>query len=230
MWWSFAQRAHLGAAARQWGAICFHPLHRLQEASGRHASSKTSTSYRRPSNRTPPLQRRPKVASPRTAATTEEEPSLFAWKRARTLALPSHLISAGICIPLFSASSSSRSLIRPPSLAFPIYRVSEMLWIRIHDTSSVWDRPPDYIHDHVPGFIDTDPIGFLEKSLRETTDPAQQTNIRVAIEILKSGGQIPGDMIGDGKLVKFGEWKPAMGPWLTNTIVSASVVPFNWHT
>ena len=34
-------------------------------------------------------------ASPRTAATTEEEPSLSVWKRARTLAPPSHLISAG---------------------------------------------------------------------------------------------------------------------------------------
>ena len=80
----------------------------------------------------PPLQGRRKVASPSTAATTEEVPSFFSWKRARTLAPPSHLISAGICTPPFSASSSSRTFTRPPSLTFPMYRVSEILWIRIH--------------------------------------------------------------------------------------------------
>ena len=56
---------------------------------------------------------------------------LFFWKRARTLAPPSHLISAGMCIPQFSASSSSRSFHSLPSLAPPMYRVSEMPWILI---------------------------------------------------------------------------------------------------
>ena len=112
--------------------MCFHSLHRLQKASGRHASSKASTSYRRPKSRTPLLQRRPKVASPRTAATTEEESSFSFWKRARTLAPSSHLISAGMCIPLFSASSSSRSFRSLPSLTPPMYQVSEMPWILIH--------------------------------------------------------------------------------------------------
>ena len=57
---------------------------------------------------------------------------LFFWKRARTLAPPSHLISAGMCIPQFSASSSSRGFHSLPSLAPPMYRVSEMPWILIH--------------------------------------------------------------------------------------------------
>lgn len=64
--------------------------------------------------------------------------------------------------------------------------------------------------------IDTDPIGSLEKALQETTDPAQQWNIPIAIEILKSGGEIPdGMMSADGRLVNFGKWKPSMEPWLT---------------
>ena len=62
----------------------------------------------------PPGQRRPKVAAPITVATIEEEPSLLAWKRARALAPPSHLISAVMRTSLFSSSSSSRSLRRPP--------------------------------------------------------------------------------------------------------------------
>ena len=80
----------------------------------------------------PPSQRQPKAASSRTAATIEEKLSFFFWNRARTLAPPNHLILAGMCIPLFSASRSSWSLTRPTSLFFPMYRVSEMLWIRIH--------------------------------------------------------------------------------------------------
>lgn len=89
--WSFVQRAHLGVAVRQCGVVCLRSLCWLQKASGRQASSKASTSYRRPRSRAP-LQRRPKVASPRAAATTEEELSLHVWKRARTLAPPAQLV------------------------------------------------------------------------------------------------------------------------------------------
>ena len=49
----------------------------------------------------PPLQRRPNAASPRTGATTEDEPSLLAWNRAWTFAPPNYLISAKICNPVF---------------------------------------------------------------------------------------------------------------------------------
>ena len=93
-------------------------LHRLQKASGR-LSSKASTSYRRPEMRMPLLQTRLKVASPSTAATTDEVPSLSSWKRVWAFALLSHLISAGILTPLFSTSSSSRSRRRPPTV-FPM--------------------------------------------------------------------------------------------------------------
>ena len=82
-------------------------------------------------------------------------------------------------------------------------------------------RPSDHVFDFVPPFIDTDPISALEKTLRETTNPAQEKNIRVAAEILESDGEIPGGGgIADSKLVKGEEWKPVMGPFFTNAIAS----------
>ena len=118
--------------------MCPHSPHLPQKASGRQASSKASTSYQRPRSRIPPLQRQLKVASPRIAATTEDEPSLFVWNRARTFAPPNHLTSAGMCTPLFSASSSSRSFSRPSSLVLPVYWVRGMLWIRCYTQSTPW--------------------------------------------------------------------------------------------
>ena len=109
-----------------------HSLHRPQRDSGRPASSKASASYRCPRSRIPRSQRRLNAASPRTASTTEDEPPLFAWNRARTFVPPNHLISARICTPVFSASSSSRSFFYLPSLACPMYRGRGMLWMRIH--------------------------------------------------------------------------------------------------
>ena len=99
-----------------------HPLRRPQRASGRPASSKAPTSHQRLRSRAPPLQRRPNAASPRTAAATEDEPSLFTWNRARTIVLPNYLISAGICTPVFFASSSSKSSVNLPPLAYSMYR------------------------------------------------------------------------------------------------------------
>lgn len=94
----------------------------------------------------------------------------------------------------------------------------------VQDTSSgsvSGHGPSDYILGFVLPFIDTDPIGTLENMLRETTDPAQQKNIQVAIKILKAGADILyGEVIADSKLVKGEEWKPVVGPFFTNTMLS----------
>ena len=77
----------------------------------------------------PHRQRRLKVTSPKTAATTEEEPSFLSWNRSRTFASPQ---PPDLSWDVNPASSSSWSLRNPPSLSLPIYRVSEILWMRIH--------------------------------------------------------------------------------------------------
>ena len=63
-----------------------------------------STSYRAPKSLTPYRQRRLKIASPRTVATTEGVPSSFSWNRAWAFAPPSHLASA-----VWISGSSSKS-------------------------------------------------------------------------------------------------------------------------
>ncbi|KAF8243697.1 hypothetical protein K440DRAFT_636892 [Wilcoxina mikolae CBS 423.85] len=77
------------------------------------------------------------------------------------------------------------------------------------DLSSVADqdhRPSDYVFDFVPPVIVRDPI-------------VHQKNLQATIAIMRTGGEIlDGQVIADGKLIRFEDWKPEMEPFYTPAV------------
>ncbi|KAF8251316.1 hypothetical protein K440DRAFT_81019 [Wilcoxina mikolae CBS 423.85] len=96
------------------------------------------------------------------------------------------------------------------------------------DLGSVSDqdhRPSDYVFDFVSPVVVRDPIGRLVKMLENTADPVHQKNLRATIAIMRAGGEIlDGQIIADGKLIRFEDWKPEMGPFYTPAVNLHSIL------